>query len=213
MPRILYLHGFASSPHGRKVEKLRALLEPEIELVAPDLNAPSFARLDFGTVVDRALEAGRAARTDVLVGSSLGALVALEAANRGIAAPLVLIAPAFGIADRWASWVPEGDPIEVYNWALDRKAPIHRAFFEQMSRVEVDRDPPRAPVVVIMGRRDESVPFDGVASTWSRWEGSGFLAPGSRFVEIAGGDHALIEFADIIANEIRAALHDGKRNA
>ncbi|MGK2859083.1 MAG: YqiA/YcfP family alpha/beta fold hydrolase, partial [Thermoanaerobaculia bacterium] len=111
MPRILYLHGFASSPHGRKVEKLRALLEPQMELVAPDLNAPSFAHLEFAAIVNRAAETARAAPPDVIVGSSLGSLVALAVSNRGVDAPLVLIAPAFGIADRWSSWIPEGDPI------------------------------------------------------------------------------------------------------
>ena len=209
-PRLLYLHGFASSPHGRKVERLRALLEPEMKLVIPDLNVPSFGNLDFHAIVDRAFEAGSDAHTDVIVGSSLGSLVALEVSNRGIDAPLVLIAPAFGIADRWASWLPEGDPIEVFNWALDRKAPIHRAFFEQMSRVRIDDEPPRAAVVVIMGRRDESVPFDSVASTWKRWQSSGRLAPGSKFVEIAEGDHGLIDFADVIADEVRAAIRGAR---
>jgi hypothetical protein len=54
-----------------------------------------------------------------------------------------------------------------------------------------------------MGRNDESVPFDWVRGVWEEWTLSGKLAHGSKFVEIAGGDHGLVEFVDVIANEIR----------
>jgi len=53
--RVLYLHGFASSPRGRKVEALSSRFAPEeIELDAPDLNLPSFARLDFDAMASAA---------------------------------------------------------------------------------------------------------------------------------------------------------------
>jgi hypothetical protein len=55
-----------------------------------------------------------------------------------------------------------------------------------------------------MGRRDESVPFDGVLGVWKRWEASERLAPGSRFVEIPEGDHGLLDHVDRIAEEILA---------
>ncbi|MGK2857114.1 MAG: hypothetical protein ACSLFQ_07900, partial [Thermoanaerobaculia bacterium] len=62
-------------------------------------------------------------------------------------------------------------------------------------------------------RRDESVPFAGVAETWTRWSTSGRLAPRSRFVEIEEGDHALLEFTDVIANEILALSREGDRQS
>ena len=47
MSAVLYLHGFASSPASAKIGLLRARVEPEIVLYTPDLNVPSFERLDF----------------------------------------------------------------------------------------------------------------------------------------------------------------------
>jgi hypothetical protein len=56
-----------------------------------------------------------------------------------------------------------------------------------------------------MGRRDESVPFDLVREVWTRWEESGRLHEGSRFVEIPDGDHGLTDFVGPIAEEILRA--------
>ena len=70
-PRVLYLHGFASSPRGRKVEALEKRFAPErVEIAAPDLNAPDFARLDY--VLASESLAGRARTSSVLadVGTS-----------------------------------------------------------------------------------------------------------------------------------------------
>lgn len=210
MPTVLYLHGFASSPRGQKVEQLRTLLGPSHELVAPDLNVPSFSKLDFEAIVTLAFETARERRPDVIVGSSLGSLVTLTVASRGVHSPLVLLAPAFELGERWLERLASpDDPVKVFNPALGRDAEIHRAFFEAMARITIELEPPAAPVTVIMGRRDESVPFDLVASTWERWELSGRLAPGSRFVEVPDGDHRLVEFSGLIADEIRRAAGRG----
>ena len=98
MRQVLYFHGFASSPHSRKVTSLRELLAPDgIALDTPDLNVPSFERLDFDAMVDLGVARGRANSPRAIVGSSLGSLVALAVAKT-VDAPLVLIAPALGIA-------------------------------------------------------------------------------------------------------------------
>jgi pimeloyl-ACP methyl ester carboxylesterase len=200
---ILYFHGFASSPHSRKVTRLRDLLEPDgFVFDTPDLNVPSFEALDFDAMIDLGVARGRATPPSAIVGSSLGSLVALEVARQGIDAPLVLIAPPLGMASRWITILPAGDPISVFNHARNADAPIHRAFFERMARVDVDRHPPSQPVAVIIGRHDETVPFDGVLERWREWEGSGRLAKGSQFVEIPNGDHGLVEFTDAIARVI-----------
>jgi pimeloyl-ACP methyl ester carboxylesterase len=196
MKRILYFHGFASSPASAKIALLRPMLEPEFELITPDLNVPSFQKLDWDAIV-------RYAKTfddyDLIAGSSMGALVALSIAKPNI--PLVLIAPALGIADRWRTMLPDGDPIVVFNHALNAKAPIHRKFFEQMFHVRIDAHAPPSRVTVIMGRNDESVPFDLVEQTWNRWKPE--LAEGSKFIEIADGDHGLTAHAELIASELR----------
>ena len=181
---------------------IRELLLPDIEMNVPDLNVPSFERLDFHAAVDRAIEAGTRVPPAAIVGSSLGGLMALEVVRRGIRRPLVLIAPALGVAEHWINHVAEGDPVIVYNHARETDAPIHRGFFEQMAGVDADHESPAVPVTLIMGRRDESVPFDRVQSVWRQWEQQG-LAEGSKFVDLAEGDHGLTAFAPTIAAEIR----------
>jgi len=205
--RVLYLHGFASSPRGRKVEALRSVFAPEgIEIDAPDLNAPDFARLDFDAMAARAREASSAGTPAAIAGSSLGALVALAVAPDFPAAPLVLIAPALGFGRRWVEKLPPGDPLLFFHHGENRELPIHRRFFERMASLDVDRTPPAAPVTIVMGREDESVPFAGVESAWRRWRESGRLARGSRLVAIAGGDHGLTGFVPEIAGAIRRAI-------
>ena len=68
----------------------------------------------------------------------------------------------------------------------------------------MEQDAPPQKVVVIMGEQDESVPFAGVAEAWKRWESSGRLAAGSRFVCVPGGDHGLIGSVDRIVEVIRS---------
>lgn len=203
--RVLYFHGFASSPASAKITALRPLLEPHgIVLDTPDMNVPSFERLDFDAVVAHGVAAARKNPPRAIVGSSLGAIIALAVAAQGIDAPLVLIAPALGVAHRWKERIPAGDPIVVFNYARNADAPIHRAFFDQITEVRVDEQPPKSRVTVIMGRNDETVPFAMVRARWDEWAASGRLAPGSRFIEIAEGGHALVDEAGLIAEEIRS---------
>lgn len=207
MQSVLYFHGFASSPASAKITALRPLLEPHgIVLDTPDLNVPSFEQLDLPSMIELAVSRARATPPRALVGSSLGAIVALETARRGVNVPLVLIAPALGIAQRWQSRIPEEDPIVVFNYALVGDAPIHRKFFEQITAVDVDLQPPLSPVTALMGRNDETVPFDIVEERWREWEASGRLADGSRFIVIDDGDHSLVAEAERIRDVILEAV-------
>ena len=204
MTAVLYLHGFASSPASAKIGLLRARVEPEIVLHTPDLNVPSFAQLDFDAAVAHAEAIGRAAGARAIVGSSLGALMALAVIRRGLVLPLVLIAPAVGFGERWRTKLPDGDPVMVFNYALGADAPIHRAFFEQMAEVNVDRDPPPTRVTAIMGTEDTSVPYEQVVRVWKSWEPR--LAPGSELITIEGGDHGLTAYGDVIERAVREAV-------
>lgn len=210
MKTVLYLHGFASSPAGRKISLLRETLPADaFRVVAPDLNRPSFERLDFTAIVAEAKRAAGADPPDVVVGSSLGALAALQAAREGVEAPLLLIAPALGFGSRWIEKLAPGDPIPFFHHGEGREIPIHRRFFEQMASLTADRDAPAQVVAVVMGTKDESVPFDAVYATWRRWEASGELRKGSRFTAIPGGDHGLVDHVAGIAAEIRASAASG----
>ncbi len=209
MPNLLYLHGLASSPKGRK----RAILESRFardgySVLAPDLNVPWFRELSFEEMVAEASSALDEAQPAVVVGSSLGALVALSIAARlGPAGPpLVLIAPALGFGARWTEKLPETDTLEIFHHGEGEFLEIHRAFFEEMAAVTVDREAPPVAVSVVMGTADESVPFAQVEGRWKEWEGSGELVPGSRFHRIDGGDHALLDHGDAIEAAVRERL-------
>jgi len=207
---VLYLHGFASSPSGRKIALLRGALPAGFfRLVAPDLNKPSFERLAFDSIVDEALGVANAEHPDVVVGSSLGALVALAAARRGLNVPLVLIAPALGFGSRWLEKLAPGDPVRFFHHGQNRDLEIHRRFFEQMAQLKIDREAPAQRVTVLMGASDESVPFDGVSEIWQRWEASGQLAKGSSFTAIPNGDHGLVDHVGLIADAIRSSVATG----
>ena len=176
-----------------------------MRVIAPDLNIPSFERLDFRAMSRVSLWEMKKHLPAVVVGSSLGALVALEAGRTALAAPLVLIAPALGFGKRWTEKLPSGETVPFFHHGEGKDVLIHRQFFEAMARVDADRDPPAMPATVIMGRHDESVPFSLVRDVWTSWERSGRLAEGSRFVEIPEGDHGLTAFVDRIAEEIVSA--------
>jgi predicted esterase YcpF (UPF0227 family) len=208
MKPVLYFHGFASSPASAKITALRPLLEPRgIELITPDLNVPSFAKLDFDAVVEHAVAEARRVSPVAMVGSSMGSLIALAVAQRGMAVPMVLIAPALGVARRWKQKIPDGDPINVFNHALGLEAPIHRAFFLQMADVHVDETPPPSRVTVIMGQYDETVPHHIAQETWNSWR----LGPPSHFFTVEDGDHGLVGFSDLIAEAIVDAAAEATR--
>jgi predicted esterase YcpF (UPF0227 family) len=207
--RILYLHGLASSPRGRKRAVLEDRFPPDgFEIVAPDLNVPSFCELNFFEMVAEARVAFELAEPRVIIGSSLGALVALSLAEilERHSPPLVLVAPALGFGERWTENLTGSEVIELFHHGESRLLPIHRRFFEEMALVRVDEAPPPVAVSVVMGTEDESVPFAQVAETWARWEASGLLAKGSSFHRVAGGDHGLVAYGDVIESAVRERL-------
>lgn len=206
---LLYLHGLASSPKGRKRDLLEKRLGPEgFRVEAPDLNAPSFRELSFEAMVEAAARDAARLRPAVVIGSSLGALVALALARRpeGSGLPLVLLAPALGFAERWRTKLPDGDPLEMYHHGAEKDLPVRRGFFEEMAAVRVDEEPPAAPVSVVMGRLDESVPCEQVEERFRAWEATGRLAPGSRLTVVEDGDHGLLEQGDAIEAAVRERL-------
>jgi uncharacterized protein len=202
----LYIHGFASSPQSAKLVALQGVLGSSIELNAPDMNVPSFERLDFEAMMALAVGEAERKRPQVIVGSSLGGIVALELVRRGVRAPLVLIAPGVGIGNRWTARLPAGDPVEVFNHARNAQAKIHREFFESMKRVRPEMDVPPVRVTILIGRNDETVPFAFVRGVWEDWTASGRLVTGSKFIEIAGGDHGLVGYVDVIADAVRQSV-------
>lgn len=129
--RVVYLHGFASSPQSSKAQYFAAKLRAAgVEVGIPRLDEGDFEGLTITGqlgVVDRAV-AGRPA---VLMGSSLGGyLAALYAARHaGVVERLVLMAPAFQFPRRWRErYAPE----ELERWRVDGSVPIfHYGYGEE----------------------------------------------------------------------------------
>ena len=114
MTRIVYLHGFASGPQSSKARYFRTLLDNAgIPVDVPDLADGDFEHL---TITGQLAVFDRAAAGDpvALIGSSLGGyLAALYAARHAHVQRLVLLAPAFGFAQRWPDRL---GPAEVAAW-------------------------------------------------------------------------------------------------
>jgi pimeloyl-ACP methyl ester carboxylesterase len=157
----------------------------------PDL-APDFGRVTVSGML-AIVEPGLAPGT-VLLGSSLGGyLAALTAARRADRVrALVLFAPAFGFAARWAAqlgpdavarWRARGT-MPVMHWGRGREEPVAFDLMEDAARHPEEPDPP-CPALVFAGRRDDTVPLAGVAAFAAR-------RPGRELVVLDAG-HEMTE--------------------
>lgn len=165
---LIYLHGFASGPEGNKARHCRAWAEAQgIPFIAPDLNLPSFEALTLSAQI----EAVESLLTDiveapVVVGSSLGGLVAAAVAQRGASLHhLVLLAPAFGFArrrldsGRWAGY-RHHRKLPVYHHAWERWVRLGPELLDDLPRWRED-ETWVLPVggTVLHGALDEAVPL------------------------------------------------------
>ncbi len=164
--KIIYLHGFASGPGSTKArffaERLRAAGYP-VEI--PDLAAGDFERL---TLTRQLEEVGRAAAGGpcMLMGSSMGGYIAaLYAARHPEVTRVILMAPAFGFARRWAAslgqdqlaaWRRTGW-LEVFHYAGQTQRRVSYALIEDGEGYE-DYPDVRQPALVFHGRLDPVVP-------------------------------------------------------
>ncbi|MDH5527909.1 MAG: lysophospholipase [Nitrospirota bacterium] len=163
---------------------------------------------DIATCIGQVVKPGQDL---IVVGSSMGGWMALEATRNGLIAPraLLLIAP----------------PVDFFS---RRMATMHREMAEQFKRegfVELDdqyqpgvtyrltqgfmmdammMEPPRGalqipcPVTIIHGTEDEAVPADTGRRLAAQIGGH------CRLVEIDGGDHRLSGHLDVILGELAA---------
>ena len=171
---VFYLHGFASSPQSSKATFFAERLgQRGLELHCPDLNRPEFSTLTISRMlrqVTRAIAALPPGEV-VLIGSSLGGFVAVEAAARQVGgsfhpiAKLVLLAPAVELEwDRWTEirplgvegWRREGR-IEVFHYAHDQPRALRFEFYEDAVQYDAAGRRLEQPVLIFQGRQDESV--------------------------------------------------------
>lgn len=182
---LVYLHGFASSPRSSKARFFAERASAAgLGFACPDLNLPEFRTLTVTRMLDQvdaivdALPDGPVA----LVGSSLGAFVALHAANRRHAsipaAPraidrLIFLAPALDLVssleqelgtDRIARWQAT-DRHELFHYADAATRELRWAFMADARRYDSYSVRLTTPTLVYQGTRDEVV----APATVSRW--------------------------------------------
>jgi len=205
-PRYLYLHGFASSARSTKGVALAAhFARRDAGLELLDLRVPSFERLRLSAMLStvRAAIGGLAERV-VLLGSSLGGLTAARLAEEEPrVSALVLLAPAFRLAERWRQRLgPEGAErwresgwLEVTDYATGRPARVDYGFL--IDAAEVDErsggwPDVRVPTLVLHGRLDATVDIDA-----SRRFAEG--RPHVHLVELDDGHELVASLPRIIA--------------
>jgi pimeloyl-ACP methyl ester carboxylesterase len=171
---IFYLHGFASSPESTKAQFFSERFAARgLTLHCPDFNQPDFSTLTVSRMLQE-IETGIAALPPgdvILMGSSLGGFVAVEAAARSVnrerhpIAQLILLAPAVELDwERWPEIGPRGidrwrksGSIEVFHYAHNRPQALGFSFYEDATRYSPASKRLEIPMLIFQGRRDESV--------------------------------------------------------
>jgi pimeloyl-ACP methyl ester carboxylesterase len=206
-PRWLYLHGFASGPGSAKGTRLAEHYAGKgVTLERLDLRQPSMEHLRLSAMIAHVREAiGSPADRAIVFGSSLGGLTAARVAEEDArVCALVLLAPAFRMAERWRSrlgraewekWHTTGY-IETKDHARGGMARVDFGFAEDAARVDARGGgwpDVRVPTLVIHGTRDDMVPVEG-SRAW---------AAGKRHVRLVevDDDHELVASLDLVARE------------
>jgi len=166
VPAQVWLHGFASGPGSTKGLYVRdRLRERGAELLLPDLNLPVFRDLTVTRMLSVVSALAQEERL-VLFGSSLGGYTAAlwAAQHPAQVEALILLAPAFELAERWgarmppaqlARWREEG-VLAVEHYGTRRDEELAYGFLED-ARSYPAYPLPRAPTLVLQGLRDETV--------------------------------------------------------
>ncbi len=165
--RVVYLHGFASSAQSSKAVWLaRALAARGARLETPDLNHPAFGTLTITRMIRQITALIEGTEPVAIIGSSLGAFVAVQVALQrpALVGRLVLLAPALGFGgkvgdmspgdvDRWKT----SDRLDVFHYGQGRVIPVHFELYADARRYDsLGADLPM-PVQIFQGRGDTIV--------------------------------------------------------
>lgn len=214
---LIYLHGFASSPRSSKARLFadRAAASG-IPFVCPDLNEPEFRSLTVTRMidqVDRTID-GLPEGPVALVGSSLGAFVALHAAaRRGLKETvgrridrLIFLAPAFDLVagfeqevgpERIRDWEAT-DAYTVFHYADNTPRDLGWAFMRDARGYDAFSVSLKIPTLIYQGRRDKVVAPAGV----ERWAASRPWVT----LRLVDDGHQLLDHVDEMWNEVRRVI-------
>ena len=208
--KIFYLHGFASSARSSKATFVAAKLrEHGIELQTPDFNEPDFSTLTITRMVDQVGQAiAGVTGPVVLIGSSLGAFVAVQVALKHAERidRLVLLAPALDFGgnrmrtlgdvglDEWK----RRNRLDIFHYGYGRMMPVHYELYEDARRYDCVNAALSMPIQVFQGRRDDAVDPDSV-ERWSR-------ARPNVELHMLDDDHQLTASVGFVWEEMRGFL-------
>ena len=205
MTRIVYLHGFASSPQSSKAQFFRRrFAERGVEIAIPRLDEGRFEATTVArqlAVIEREID-GKPA---ILMGSSLGGfLAAAYAAEHAEVEKLVLMAPALAFATGFAArFTPE----QLEQWKRDGSLPFFHYGENRQARLgyqflEDARTPRRVefgqPALILHGTGDDVVP-PGVSERFAAKH------PNVRLRLLESG-HELTDVLEVLWKETAAFL-------
>ena len=171
---FVYFHGFASGPASKKGELLKAsVFERVDDFICPDLNGDDFYNLSMPEWFERAEAAIPELSSDdylIVSGSSLGAYTAamlypkLKQRIQADRIQLLLLAPAFGFAQRWShilgseqaieAWRTEGQ-LSLFHYAYNEERLLSFAFYESCQNLPAFPEGIASAGSIIHGLQDE----------------------------------------------------------
>jgi pimeloyl-ACP methyl ester carboxylesterase len=170
MTRVVYLHGFASSPHSSKAQFFaRRFAASGVSMEIPHLDEGRFEELTISGQL-RVIASAVGDEPAILIGSSLGGYLAALYTSRHPAKyssrieKLVLLAPAFQFPRRWRErysdqdwerWKREGST-PVFHYGEGRERQLGYQFVEDAAQYE-DEPEFSQPALILHGVRDSVV--------------------------------------------------------
>lgn len=174
MSNILFLHGFASSPHCRKAVWFGPRFQERgVAFSAPELEHGGFRNLTISSMIDVVSRAA-AGNKVTLIGSSLGGYVAAvyAALHPDQVDRLILMAPAFDFANLWLeqigpesamAWKQTG-VLRMMHYGMGQETEIAYSLIEDALKYPAEPQPSH-PALVFHGLND-TVVLPAVARKW-----------------------------------------------